>query len=96
MGLAIGQIPSCLSYIYDGILFGLGAFAYMRNFMLIGLVCIFLPISSVIWWDPQLIWIWWGLIGLNTWRLVCGIVFRPRLDACRVKQLSRACLKKFS
>ena len=39
------QIPSSLSFTYDGLMFGLGEFAYLRKHIIIGAVLIFLPLA---------------------------------------------------
>ncbi len=70
--LALSQIPNALAFIYDGILFGLGAFGgfvWVRRWMIIGALTVFLPLVLT---SPGLEGVWAGLIGLNLFRLLTG------------------------
>ena len=39
------QIVNCLSFVYDGLLFGLGEFKFLRRHMFLGAVLTFLPLG---------------------------------------------------
>jgi putative MATE family efflux protein len=66
------QIINCLSFVYDGLLFGLGEFRFLRRHMFLGTCVTFLPFGFLSYFGESLLAIWLGLIGLNFYRLVSG------------------------
>jgi putative MATE family efflux protein len=75
------QIISCIAFIYDGVLFGLEKFSYLRKHMIIGGLLIFLPISSVSMQRNAFIYIWLGLVFLNVYRVITGHI-KIRSELC--------------
>lgn len=70
--IALTQIPNSIAFIYDGLLFGLGSlggFIWVRRWMLCAGIFVFLPIALTI---DGLNGIWFGLIGMNLFRLITG------------------------
>lgn len=70
--IALTQIPNSIAFIYDGLLFGLGSlggFVWVRRWMLCAGILVFLPIALTV---DGLNGIWFGLIGMNLFRLVTG------------------------
>lgn len=70
--IVLSQIPNALAFVYDGLLFGLGpvgGFVYVRHWMMIGALFVFLPICLSV---DGLIGVWIGLISLNIFRLISG------------------------
>ncbi len=70
--IVITQIPNALAFVYDGILFGLEFFAYLRKHMIIGVLLIFLPFSVLVYYQKNLVFIWVGLSLLSLYRGVTG------------------------
>jgi len=70
--IALTQIINALSFVYDGLLFGHGAFAYLRKQIMIGVLVCFLPISLYGLSEKSIIWIWVGLCLLNIYRMLTG------------------------
>ena len=66
------QIVNCLSFVYDGLLFGLGEFKFLRRHMFLGAVLTFLPLGFWSYSGESLTAIWLGLIALNIYRLFSG------------------------
>ena len=64
------QTISSLSFSYDGIMFGLGEFAYLRTHMLVAAFLVFLPTAVLISFFIYPLWgIWWGFTGMNIYRM---------------------------
>jgi len=70
--LAFSQLFLCATYVYDGLLFGLGRFDYVRKHMFLGFLFSFLPFIIYSFYGDQLIWVWLGLIGLGFYRVFIG------------------------
>lgn len=68
----MSQIPNSLAYVYDGLLFGLEAFDYLRKKMMMGVLLIFLPVALLTLIYQSLYTLWFALILLNLYRLVTG------------------------
>ena len=66
------QVINCLSFVYDGLLFGLGEFKFLRRHMFIGACITFLPLGFYSYFGESLLAIWLGLISLNVYRLISG------------------------
>jgi multidrug resistance protein, MATE family len=83
--IIITQIPNAYSFVYDGLMFGLEAFAFLRKHMIIGVLFIFLPFALSIHFSKQLILLWFGLSLLNIYRGITGMIgvktaLRPLLE----------------
>ena len=68
--LVFTQTLSSLSFTYDGLMFGLGAFSSLRNHLLIATALIFLPLS-LFWPDgigEPLMGLWGAIIAVNIYR----------------------------
>jgi len=71
--LIIGtQIINALAFVYDGILFGHGSFAFLRKHIFMGVVFFYLPLATYGLHAKSILWIWWGLCLLNLYRLITG------------------------
>lgn len=70
--LAFSQLFLCATYVYDGLLFGLGKFSYVRKQMFLGFLFSFLPFIIYSFYSDQLLWIWLALIGLGFYRVFVG------------------------
>ena len=70
--LAVSQIFLCATYVYDGLLFGLGRFDYVRRQMFFGFIISFLPFIIYSYYNDQLLTIWLGLIALGGYRVFIG------------------------
>ena len=66
------QVINCISFVYDGLLFGLGEFKFLRRHMLIGSLVTFLPLGLWSYSNKSLMAIWLGLISLNVYRYISG------------------------
>ena len=63
---------SGFAFVYDGILFGLEGFAFLRKHILLGTCFIILPLMVGSWlWDSFFL-LWLGLILLNIYRALSG------------------------
>jgi multidrug resistance protein, MATE family len=72
--IVITQIPNAFSFVYDGLLFGLEGFSYLRKHMIIGVFVIFLPFAYAVNFRQELILLWFGLSFLNIYRGVSGML----------------------
>ncbi|MBT3584430.1 MAG: MATE family efflux transporter [Halobacteriovoraceae bacterium] len=68
----LSQIVNSIAFVYDGLLFGLEDFAYLRNWMIAGGLFIFLPLSFGTYFEKDLLWLWLAFICLNLFRTVSG------------------------
>ncbi|MBG08627.1 MAG: hypothetical protein CME68_07700 [Halobacteriovoraceae bacterium] len=66
------QVINCISFVYDGLLFGLGEFRFLRRHMLLGSLLTFLPLGLWSYSNKSLMAIWLGLILLNVYRYISG------------------------
>jgi multidrug resistance protein, MATE family len=71
----LSQIISAIAFVYDGLIFGLEGFPYVRKHMLIGGFFFFLPLSLISLYYPQLFYVWLGLIVFNVYRAWSGMRF---------------------
>lgn len=70
--IALTQITNSLAFVYDGVLFGLGAlggFVWVRRWMLTAAIAVFLPIAFLI---GGLEGVWFGLMMMNLFRFATG------------------------
>lgn len=72
------QAISAVAFVYDGLIFGLSGFDFLRKHMIIGAVVIFFPLSLLSLKYPALIYIWSGLVSLNLYRGLSGFAFIKR------------------
>lgn len=73
--IVASQVVSAIAFVFDGLLFGLDGFSYLRKHMILGALFVFLPLSLVSLYQPSLIWIWLGLVVLNIYRGLTGFFF---------------------
>lgn len=69
------QIISAVAFVFDGLIFGLDGFHWLRKHMMLGALLVFLPLSLVSLYHPSLHWIWLGLVLLNAYRGTTGFLF---------------------
>jgi putative MATE family efflux protein len=75
--IAGGQILLCFSYVYDGILFGLNAFSFLRRLIFWAAIIAYMPMMGLGIWFEQMSFIWIGLTTLGLYRLFGG-AFKSR------------------
>ena len=71
----LSQMISSMAFVYDGLMFGLEGFQYLRKHMIIGALVTFLPISLLSLIYDDLMWVWAGLVCLNVYRGISGFNF---------------------
>lgn len=69
------QIISAVAFVFDGLIFGLDGFHWLRKHMILGALFIFIPLSLVSLYHPSLVWIWLALVSLNAYRGITGFLF---------------------
>ncbi|MCR9203925.1 MAG: MATE family efflux transporter [Halobacteriovoraceae bacterium] len=69
------QLISAVAFVFDGLIFGLDGFHWLRKHMIFGALFVFLPLSLVSLYHPSLVWIWLGLVSLNAYRGITGFLF---------------------
>ncbi len=74
----LSQIISGVAFVYDGLIFGLEGFDFLRKHMILGAVFVFFPLvaGSLIW--DSLVLIWSGLVLLNVYRALSGFSYVKR------------------
>lgn len=75
--IAGGQILLCFSYVYDGILFGMNAFSFLRRLIFWAALLAYVPFMGLGVWLEHMSFIWIGLTALGLYRLVGG-AFKSR------------------
>ncbi len=71
--LAVTQPLNAAAYVFDGILFGTKAFAFLRRRMFEGFLFVFIPLAILGFYHTQtLLGLWTALFGLNAYRTVSG------------------------
>lgn len=73
--IVISQVFSAVAFVFDGLIFGLNGFSFLRKHMMIGALTTYVPLAAVSIWFPHLMWIWAGLIVLNAYRGLSGYYF---------------------
>lgn len=71
--IALGQIYLPVAYIYDGLLFGAGAFREVKRLMWLAVGLGFLPFAWLAVDRGELIWLWAGLSGVGVIRTLGGL-----------------------
>jgi putative MATE family efflux protein len=70
--IIVSQITNSFAFVYDGLLFGLEEFGYLRKFMIIGALVVFLPLAFYAMKTNSLAFLWIGMISLNVFRGLTG------------------------
>jgi putative MATE family efflux protein len=70
--LLLFLIPSCIAYIFDGVLFGFNRFEAIRSHMLTATLFIYLPICLLAFSKKDLSLVWVALGALNCYRCFSG------------------------
>lgn len=70
--IVTSQITNSFAFVFDGLLFGLEEFGYLRKFMMVGGVLVFLPLALYAAKENSLTFLWLGLISLNIFRGFTG------------------------
>jgi multidrug resistance protein, MATE family len=73
------QPLNALTFILDGIMFGLGRFAYLRSNMMIAVALFFFPFAYYSWSKGNLMAIWIGFCLINLWRSLSNSLLLKRL-----------------
>ena len=68
------MLINTLAYMYDGFLFGIEAFKFVRTHMAIGCLAIFLPMASLSLYYNELVWVWVGMAMLSLYRVVSSFL----------------------
>jgi MATE family multidrug resistance protein len=69
------QAISAVAFVFDGLLFGLSGFSFLRKHMILGAIFIYFPLALMSLKSPSLVWIWAGLVCLNLYRGITGYYF---------------------
>jgi MATE family multidrug resistance protein len=70
--IVLSQVTNSFAFVYDGLLFGLEEFSYLRKFMIVGALFVFLPIAFFAMKNGSLAFLWVGMISLNIFRGLTG------------------------
>lgn len=68
--IAFTQVPLAVAYVYDGIIFGLGRFEYLRKHMMVAFCLCFLPFAYYGYEKKVLIGVWAALACVGFYRLM--------------------------
>lgn len=71
--IAFGQIFLCFSYVFDGILFGLNDFSFLRRLIFYAAIFAFLPFLIYAFQMSSAAGIWYGLLALGVYRMFGGL-----------------------
>ena len=66
------QLINAMAFIVDGILFGAGAYKFLRNMMVFIFIFVFFPFAYLAHSNQSLVYLWAGLIMVSLARLVIG------------------------
>ncbi len=72
--ICLMQVPNAVAFVFDGLLFGTGDFAFVRKRMVEGTLLLFFPLalaSTQIASADTLLFVWFGSSALNFYRLAC-------------------------
>lgn len=72
--VALSQTFNSVAFVYDGLLFGLEEFSYLRKHMIIGVIVVFLPFAFGGAYYSSLSLLWGGMIALNIYRGISGFL----------------------
>jgi putative MATE family efflux protein len=67
--VVLSQVPLSIAYVYDGLIFGIGNFSFLRRHMLVAFVLVFMPFAIYAYMTKSLIYIWLALTGIGIYRL---------------------------
>lgn len=70
--IVVSQVTNSFAFVFDGLLFGLEEFGYLRKFMIIGALMVFLPFALYATNTQSLTFLWVGMISLNIFRGFTG------------------------
>lgn len=87
--VVLSQAISAVAFVYDGLIFGLSGFHYLRKHMMIGAVIVYFPLALMSLREPSLSWIWAGLVFLNLYRGITGAKFVKDKVSQRGKDFSK-------
>ncbi len=73
--IVISQVFSAVAFVFDGLIFGLNGFGFLRKHMMIGAALTYVPLAAISIWYPDLLWIWAGLVVLNLYRGISGYYY---------------------
>ncbi len=73
--IVISQVFSAVAFVFDGLIFGLNGFSFLRKHMMIGASLTYVPFALISIWQPDLMWIWAGMITLNAYRGLSGYYY---------------------
>jgi putative MATE family efflux protein len=71
--LSLSQLTNSLTYITDGAVFGMRAYAFVRKHIMIGVFFLILPCFALALELRMLVWIWVGFSLLNVYRSIFNI-----------------------
>ena len=73
--IVISQVFSAVAFVFDGLIFGLNGFSFLRKHMIIGALSTYVPLALISLWRPDLMWIWAGMVTLNAYRGLSGYYY---------------------
>ena len=68
--IVIAQAPLAIAYVYDGLIFGINRFSYLRKHMMIGFIVTFIPLLYYSFKKESLLIVWSALFAIGLYRLV--------------------------
>lgn len=77
--ISLSQFPNSFAFVYDGYIFGLEEFGFLRKHMILGAFLVFLPLVFYAYKIDSLMMIWVGMIALNLYRLVTNSMLIRRV-----------------
>ena len=72
--IAVGQIFLCFSYVFDGILFGINDFSFLRRLIFYAAALSFAPFLLFAYFGSSVEGIWLGLLALGLYRMIGGLI----------------------
>jgi multidrug resistance protein, MATE family len=76
--IVMSQTISAVAFVFDGLIFGLNGFKFLRRHMIRGALLTYVPLACYSLWSPDLLWIWLGMIFLNLYRGLSGYYYIHR------------------
>lgn len=68
--ISLVQIPLAVAYVYDGLIFGINRFDFLRKHMMIGFFISFLPFIYYAYTEKSLMAVWISLFMIGLYRLI--------------------------
>ncbi len=73
--IAFSQLPNAVTYVLDGVLFGLEAFSFLRTNIMLGTLFLYLPLALMVVPQNEISYLWIGIILLNFYRGITSFYY---------------------